>query len=364
MTRINLFMRFSLALLPLLLAASTAWAAGSFSNSLTGFTGDSTVPATQTAVAGAGFNFFEFGTAVTKVRFGASGATFGDVLTTTDEGGNAERNYVRTNDSDYANHSFVAEITIATPNIDIQDAYFGFGSGNVSVDYFRTPDYLTPAASLLYWGENEVATPNIDITRVNNGGATDLYLDPAPGLADGIHRVRLTYDWFQKTAVFSFDLNYAGGAFAADLTALTMSSLPLYDATGWPTEPARIFFGGDQGVVFKEFQVTVTSTAVFMADFNSSGTVTSADWAILRANQHTDLSGKTFEQAFFLGDLNGDKANNHADFAAFKVFYEAANGAGSFATMLSGVPEPTTLVLILSAGLMALSVRRRKAERV
>ena len=223
MIRSHLFMRCGLAVLPLLLTGTTAVAASSLSNSLTGFTGDSTVPATQAAVAAAGFNFFEFGDATTKVTFNSSGATFGNSATVDEDLGNAERNYVRTIDSDYANHSFVAEITIATPNIDAQDAYFGFGSGNASIDYFRTPDYLTPAASLMYWGENEIATPNIDITRVNNGGALDLYLDPATGLGNGTHRVRLTYDWFRKTADFAFDLNYAGGAFNADLTAPTMN---------------------------------------------------------------------------------------------------------------------------------------------
>jgi hypothetical protein len=34
-------------------------------------------------------------------------------------------------------------------------------------------------------------------------------------------------------------------------------------------------------------------------------------------------------------------------------------GGGSFVAMLSGVPEPSTLVLISSAALFVLSVRRR-----
>ncbi|MBA3483720.1 MAG: hypothetical protein H0T51_18075, partial [Pirellulales bacterium] len=57
MIRNILHLQLSAALLPLALATSVASAATSFSNSLTGFTGNSTQPATQAAVAAAGFNF-------------------------------------------------------------------------------------------------------------------------------------------------------------------------------------------------------------------------------------------------------------------------------------------------------------------
>ena len=109
--------------------------------------------------------------------------------------------------------------------------------------------------------------------------------------------------------------------------------------------------------------MTVSGSPVVYGDFTDDGTITDADWAIFRANQHADLSGNTFAEAYFRGDLNVDKANNHADFVAFKVLYEAANGPGSFAAMLAGVPEPSSLVLIVSALLLAFPVRRRAAHR-
>lgn len=352
MTRNNLHLPFGPALPLLLLAASVASAAVDVTSSLTGFTGDSTQSGTQTAVSNAGFNFFEFGDSGTKVNFDTSGAHFGD-----GQGDALGRNYMRTIGADYANVSFQAEISIVTPNIDIQDAYVGLGAGNANTDFYRVPDYLLPNSSVLYWGENEVATPNIDIDVYRNGSSKSFFIDPATGLGNGTHRMRLDYDWFQKKATFSFDLNYAGGPFAADYS-IAVSTLDLYGADGWPTEPARFYFGGDEGTVFKDFSVDVTTASMLMGDFNSSGTVTSADWAILRANQHTDLSGKTFSQAYFLGDLNADKANNHADFVLFKTLYEDANGAGSFAGLLAGVPEPSTFALFLSAGLMAFACRR------
>ena len=352
-----------LAVVPWAASASIALGAANITNSLKGFTGNSTVPATQTAVASAGFNFTSPlgqhedppGTVVDPtINFDSGGAHFGDVFAN-DEG----RNYIRTNDSDYANHSFVAEVTFEAPFIDFQDVYFGMGAGNYGA--FRTPDYTTQTSSVMYWGESEIATPNVDIFRTNNGSGQDTFTD-APALGDGTHRVRLSYDWFQKSATFAFDLNYAGGAFTADVTAPAANVSALYGPSGWPTEQSRIYFGGDDGTILKDFSVNVTTGAMVQGDLNSSGTITSADWMILRANQHTDLSGLSFQQAYFLGDLTSDKANNFDDFVAFKTLFEAANGAGSFAAMVASVPEPTTFLLTMITSGMVLLGRRRAAR--
>ena len=184
-----------------------------------------------------------------------------------------------------------------------------------------------------------------------------------PALDNGTHRLRLTYDLFPKSVVFSIDFNYAGGAFVNDFSSPTLPMLALLGADGWPFDPARIYFGGDDGTLFKDFQVTVTGPAVRFGDLNSDGKIDSLDWVIFRTNQETDLSGLTLEQAYLRGDLTEDRANNHADFVVFKNLYEAANGAGSFVAMLAGVPEPSTLVLILSAGLFVLPGMRRATNR-
>src|SRR5262245_56363231 len=95
----NLRFRAGLVIATLICPASGASAANSFSNSLTGFTGESTVPATQTAVAAAGFNFSNDGVGTAapppastyKVQFDSSGAKFG-VGQVVNDG----RNYMRT----------------------------------------------------------------------------------------------------------------------------------------------------------------------------------------------------------------------------------------------------------------------------
>jgi hypothetical protein len=338
---------FAVALSSLLALSGSARAASSFSNPLTGFTGNSTQPATQAALNAAGFNLFSTHGFIEDppgefldptITFDSIGANFGTLFA-----GDGGRNYLRTNDSDYANVRFVAEITVQAPNIGFQAHYFGLGPGNAAA--FRTPDWTTPNSSLMYWGEVNDAEPFLT-TLKNLNGFGPFVSTPAPGLVSGTHRLRLSYDWFRKVADISVDLNYAGGPFTADLSAAPIDVRDLYGADGWPTEPARIYFGGDDGVMFKDFQVNVTSPTQLLGDFNSSGTVNSADWVILRTNLRTDLSGKTHEQAYFLGDVTADLAINHADFAKFKSIYDAANGAGAFVAMVATVPEPATFALI------------------
>jgi hypothetical protein len=106
------------------------------------------------------------------------------------------------------------------------------------------------------------------------------------------------------------------------------------------------------------------AAALAPGDFNVDGSINSADWTILRTNQHTNLSTLSLAQAYRLGDLNEDKANNHADFAAFKAIYDAANGVGAFSAMVAAVPEPSSLVLFVGAGLAALPRVRKRARHL
>jgi hypothetical protein len=141
------------------------------------------------------------------------------------------------------------------------------------------------------------------------------------------------------------------------VTVPTVSTLDLYTSNGWPSERGQVYFGGDDGSVYKDFQITVSTSPVVYGDLNNNGTITAADWMILRANQYAEVGG-SYQDAYFRGDLTADLANDHDDFVAFKTLYEAANGAGSFARMLASIPEPSSLALFLSAMLLG-GVRRR-----
>jgi hypothetical protein len=370
--------RFGPALLLTLVATSVASAAVNVNNSLTGFTGNSTQASTQAAVAAASLNFFStmgFNDNMTPtdpaddlndtVAFDTGGASFGTFIA-----GDGGRNYMRTIDTDYANVNFVAEISIVTPDIDVQDAYVGLGAGDANPDFFLTPDRLTDNSSIMYWGENELTQfnpdPDLDIVsslevlRASNGGSFSIFKGPTPDLGNGTHRLRLSYDRFRKVAEFAFDVNYESEPFAADYT-LSMDTSTLYGPDGWPTEPARIYFGGDDGTVFKDFSVNVLTTPIAkFGDLDSDNDIDAADWGIVRSNQNRNLGGLTQTAAYLLGDMNGNLTNDADDFIFFKNLFDQANGAGAFDAMLAAnAPEPSAMLLVGSAGVLIGRIRRR-----
>ncbi len=105
--------------------------------------------------------------------------------------------------------------------------------------------------------------------------------------------------------------------------------------------------------------VLATYSLSLAGDFDANGLINVADWAILRANQHADLTGLSADDAWRLGDLNGDFRNDFADFAAFKTMFDGVNGAGSFAAMLA-VPEPAgAVVALIAIGFLAGSPKRQ-----
>lgn len=79
------------------------------------------------------------------------------------------------------------------------------------------------------------------------------------------------------------------------------------------------------------------------ADLNRDGRVDAADWTIFKSGQGHSFGGMTPAQTYFLGDLNGDLVYDLSDFNKFRAAYEVANGAGSFASVLT-VPEPRTVL--------------------
>jgi hypothetical protein len=97
-----------------------------------------------------------------------------------------------------------------------------------------------------------------------------------------------------------------------------------------------------------------------LADLNLDEVVSELDWPIFLAGNHTDLSGLTPEQAYLMGDLDGDGDSDIDDFGLFSEAYDSANGAGAFAEMVASyVPEPGS-VLLLACGAAGLAIRRKR----
>ena len=93
----------------------------------------------------------------------------------------------------------------------------------------------------------------------------------------------------------------------------------------------------------------------------SGGAPDAADWATFLATNAGDLSGLSTVDGYRGGDLNGDGLKNLRDIDRFIEVFDEANGAGAFAAMTSNVPEPTSVLLMLTGFLaMLFGTNRRR----
>ena len=126
--------------------------------------------------------------------------------------------------------------------------------------------------------------------------------------------------------------------------------------TGGPSDNRSWF----EGVAY-----VPAGTDVFIApgDLNFNGGIDPADAHIFLTNLHTDVSSMTVLETYRLGDLDGDLMIAHGDFVAFKEIYNAAIGAGAFEAIAAGVPEPTSLLLVLVClGILGIAKLRTKVR--
>jgi len=257
-------------------------AAESISNSLRGITGYS-------ALTNAGFVLTDPIGADKAILFDSSGITFGSYIE-----GDPGRNYLRTIAADYASVSFEAQITMHIQYTGSQ-AYFGLGSGEIGL--WGTPDWSTQFSSVSAW----IADPSQLVTFRTQDDTNEFY-DVTGTSITGAHRVRMIFDSEAKTMMFSVDLNYSGGAFTADVSAPAVNVSTLYGPTGWPTEPARIFFGGDDAVVFSDLVVNV-NLLPRLGMVKTSPNSVSLKWSM-------DASSYRLQQNPVLGSTNWTSVTN------------------------------------------------------
>lgn len=182
---------------------------------------------------------------------------------------------------------------------------------------------------------------------------------PGPNQVDSAH------SWTEQTNavgnVTESEPTAAGASLAAGRTVNLGAGLwtanPTEDlafsyVSGGVTVPGIVNYVGGPG-----------GASITQGDLNVDGAINSADWVILRNNQLGNLGSLGLAQAYRLGDLNGDRKNDHADFAEFKTIYDLANGVGAFAAMVASVPEPTSCLVVLTAGMMLVPLRRTAARR-
>jgi hypothetical protein len=130
-----------------------------------------------------------------------------------------------------------------------------------------------------------------------------------------------------------------------------------------PIEDITFAYSFD-GVDFHPGDVVYLGDAAIRSDLDADGDIDADDYAIFAAGQHSDLTGLSPFQSYFMGDLNGDGLSNYFDFRLFKDDFIAFNSPEAFAALLSGasVPEPTSLLLAGLAVAGALAARKRKPQ--
>jgi len=93
------------------------------------------------------------------------------------------------------------------------------------------------------------------------------------------------------------------------------------------------------------------------ADLNFDSLLDEQDWLLFIAGAETDLSGLTEIEAYQSGDLDLDGVNSLVDFGLFKDAFVEANGLSSFEALFVQVPEPSAMILTVTA---LAGFRRRK----
>lgn len=213
------------------------------------------------------------------------------------------------------------------------------------------------------------ATFQIKSIEINspNGALSVEDWDPISGRLDGNGNMSFdSHPWSTTppaTTPFATQLNEAedaagggsGGALVSGGGSLNLGNL--WARTPFEDVRVSLTLADDRRVVISP---TFTGgTPLTSGDFNGSGAIDLADFQVLLANLHTNVSALTVAGSYLRGDINGDRSVNFSDFAAFRTAYDAANGAGAFAQIAAAVPEPATLTMAAVFGL-ALAFRRRR----
>ncbi|MGI9429366.1 MAG: PEP-CTERM sorting domain-containing protein [Bythopirellula sp.] len=99
------------------------------------------------------------------------------------------------------------------------------------------------------------------------------------------------------------------------------------------------------------------------SDLDRDGDIDADDWGLYRSGLDVDLSGKTLVQAYYMGDLDGDLDNDVDDFGLFKGDFVSASSLEAFNLAVTGVPEPSTWVLLVVGSVFLVFMRQFATEK-
>ncbi len=251
---------------------------GAFNNALTGFTGNTDDMDVVLELNKIGL---ETGSEDPDalIAFGAGGATFGDLTASPIY---ESRDVLRTIASEYGGVSFEAYATLTFAGNSDLSGFLGIGQG---LQIGVSPNFGVPELNL--GGVNGVCAQFKDSTAGSGTLKCNLFkfVSGNPGGLEGQEilsnpvgstetiRARLIYDAVAETVNVAFDKNYIGGAFVADQDMGTVSTA-LSDTTSmWLGAPVRVYVGGGEGTIVKDFEIVVTRAAQPAFDVQVADTV-------------------------------------------------------------------------------------------
>lgn len=101
-------------------------------------------------------------------------------------------------------------------------------------------------------------------------------------------------------------------------------------------------FSGD-GVAWLDVQITFPFSPTLPGDFNDDAVINSTDFMTLTENLFSDVSALSFEQSYFLGDMNGDLLIDYLDIQEFKDAYRVFSNSNL--DIAATVPEPLSVIM-------------------
>lgn len=154
--------------------------------------------------------------------------------------------------------------------------------------------------------------------------------------------------------------------------SVTQATVDLVHASGmelhvWtvndPTRMQQLIEYGVDGITTDEPETLRNLTWRWSADLNQDGLVDVADWQWYHSGRGLELTGLTVQEAYQMGDMDGDFDNDVADFLRFKKLYlEATVGLG--AEPLNAIPEPTAMSTAIVLCLLLLRYGERRGASV
>jgi len=215
--------------------STTPLPSASITNTLQGFTGDITQPATRHDLALAGFEISE-NSAGKLVTFDSAGATFGSAAVW------ENRNTLRTIVDDYGDYSFEIAATFITSNTSEQAAFIGVGQGLVGG--FGVPDFELAGVNAFV---GEVQGAWAKLFTFTNG--VQEALTETNGISTVINRIKLVHDSVAETVTVLVDTDY-DGTFASDFEMGPHSTTNV-----WDDAPQRVYIAAGAGVLYKDINI-------------------------------------------------------------------------------------------------------------